>query len=226
MGLDCFAAHTQNEARSGLSSVSVSYFVDSFPYDWISPFTLVMFLTQIKWGNRKSKGAENYRYCMVLVDGTDFEIYEPSPFNPGWYSHKFKGPGLRYEVALAISTGDIVHINGPFPCGNYPDITIFRQKLKRMLADGEMVEADRGYRGEYYHVRTPVDYHTEAEKRSKEKIRARQETVNRRFKQFGALKQIFRHHIGVHRVVFESVVVLTQLSINNGDKLFQVDDYS
>ena len=159
------------------------------------------------------------------IHGTDFEIYEPMPFNPGWYSHKFKGLSLHYEVALAISTGDIVHINGPFPCGNYPDITIFRSRLKQMLEDGEMVEADKGYRGEYYHVRTPVDYEDDEEKRAKEKIRSRQETVNRRFKQFGALKQVFRHPIGVHRVVFESIVVLTQVGIDNGDKLFQIDDY-
>lgn len=160
---------------------------------------------------------------MVTVDGTDFAIYEPTPFTPGWYSHKFRGPGLRYEVALAITTGDIVHINGPFPCGNYPDITIFRQKLKQMLADGEMVEADRGYRGEYYHVRTPIDYDSEWEKKQKGKLMARHETVNRRFKQFGVLKQTFRHNLGVHRTVFEAVVVITQLNINNGEKLFQVD---
>lgn len=160
---------------------------------------------------------------MVSVDGTDFKIYEPTPFSPGWYSHKFKGPGLRYEVALGISTGDIVHINGPFPCGNNPDITIFRKKLKQMLRNGEMVEADKGYRGEYDHVRTPVDYETEDERKSKSTLLARQETVNRRFKQFGALKQVFRHNIMVHRVVFESVVVITQLNINNGEKLFQVD---
>lgn len=160
---------------------------------------------------------------MVSVDGTDFEIHEPTPFSSGWYSHKFRGPGLRYEVALAISTGDIVHINGPFPCGNYPDITIFRSKLRGMLQDGEMVEADKGYRGEYYHVRMTVDYDGDDERRMKEKVLARHETVNRRFKQFGALKQVFRHDIGVHRVVFESVVVITQLNINNGDKLFQVE---
>lgn len=162
---------------------------------------------------------------MVTVDGRDFQIYEPTPFSPGWYSHKFKGSGLRYEVALAISTGDIVHINGPFPCGHNPDITIFRSKLKGMLADGEMVEADRGYRGEYYSVRTPVDYETEEERKAKGQLMARHETVNRRFKQFGALKQVFRHNMGVHRVVFESVVVITQLGINNGEKLFHVDNY-
>ena len=184
--------------------------------------SFLAYSTQIKWGKRFSNGGDQYRYCMVSVDGTDFEIQEPYPFSPGWYSHKFKGPGLRYEVALAISTGDIVHINGPFPCGNYPDITIFRKKLKTMLRHGEMVEADNGYRGEYYHVRTPADYHTEEERREKAVVMARQETANRRFKQFGVLKQVFRHDINVHRVVFEAVVVITQLNINNGEKLFKV----
>lgn len=92
-----------------------------------------------------------------------------------------------------------------------------------MLGDGELVEADRGYRGEHWHVRTTEDYADREDLRSKAKVMARHETVNQRFKQFGALKQVFRHNIGVHRVVFESVVVVTQLSINNGEKLFHVD---
>ena len=160
---------------------------------------------------------------MVSVDGTDFEINEPSPFSPGWFSHKFKGPGLRYEVALSIASGDIVHVNGPFPCGNYPDITIFRSKLKEMLRNGEMVEADNGYRGEHDCIRTSVDYATRRERKRKEKVRARHETVNARFKQFGALKQVFRHNVCVHRVVFECVVVVTQMGFDNGDRLFKAD---
>ena len=65
-----------------------------------------------------------------------------------FYSHKFKGPGLRYEVALSIQTGDIVWINGPFPAGAWPDINIFRHGLKWMLKEaGERCEADKGYRG-------------------------------------------------------------------------------
>ena len=46
-----------------------------------------------------------------------------------------------------------------------------------MLEDGEMVEANKGYRGEYYHVWTLVDYEDDAEKRAKEKIRARQDAI-------------------------------------------------
>lgn len=92
-----------------------------------------------------------------------------------------------------------------------------------MLQDGEMVEAERGYRGEFYKVQTAVDYNDNNEKIMKRKRLARHKTVNRRFKQFGVLKQVFCHHIGVHRVVFASIVVINQLSVNNGKKLFQVD---
>ena len=86
--------------------------------------------------------------CLVTVDGTDFCIYEPTPFWSIWRSHKFNGPGLRYEVAVCIQTGDIVWINGPFPCGRYPDLNIFCLGLKHMLLEWEMVEADGGYRDE------------------------------------------------------------------------------
>ena len=84
----------------------------------------------------------------MTVDGTDFRIQQPHPFNKKWYSHKFKGPGLRYEVAVCIQTGDVVWINGPFPCGKWPDLKIFQLRLKHMLGPEEKVEADDGYRGE------------------------------------------------------------------------------
>jgi hypothetical protein len=62
----------------------------------------------------------------MTVDGTDFKIQEPSPFSRTWYSHKFKGPGFRYKVAVGIQTGDIVWTHGPFACGMFPDITMRR----------------------------------------------------------------------------------------------------
>lgn len=177
------------------------------------------------WENRKKHGGRRNQWCMVTVDGTDFSIQEPSPFSPGWYSHKFKGPGVRYEVAVSINGGDIVHTNGPFPAGTWPDISIFRARLLHKLENGEMVEADRGYRGEPTKIRLPVDYVTESQKKKKSKARARHETVNRRFKQFGALGTRFRHDVSLHKTVFESVVVLTQLEIANGSPLFHVDFY-
>ena len=162
-------------------------------------------------------------WCRVTVDGTDFRIREPQEFSSRWFSRKFKGPGLRYEVAVSINGGDIVHTNGPFPCGAWPDITIFRSELINKLDRNEMVEADKGYRGEPTKIRTPVDYRNEYDKVNKSRARARHETVNQRFKQFGVLQKTYRHPIEKHQKVFRSVVVLTQLTIQSGDVMFAVE---
>jgi hypothetical protein len=154
------------------------------------------------------------------VDGTDFRIQEPTPFNKEWYSHKFKGPGLRYEVAICIQTGDIVWINGPFKPGKWTDLKIFRRNLKHHLAPQEMVEADKGYRGEEA-VRTSDDVVSRADHKAKYRARARHETVNRRFKQWGCLKQVFRHDRCKHKDVFVAVAVITQLAFDNGEGPFQ-----
>ena len=52
------------------------------------------------------------------------------------------------ETAVMASGENIVWVNGPFKCGKWPDIKIFRSKLKFYLAKGEMVEADKGYAGD------------------------------------------------------------------------------
>ena len=83
--------------------------------------------------------------CLVTVDGKDFCINEPKPFWPGWKSFKFNGPGVHYEATFCIYTGDIVWINGPNPCGQWPDLRILRNALMGELLDGERVEADLGY---------------------------------------------------------------------------------
>ena len=128
-------------------------------------------------------------WCRVTVDGTDFRIQEPTEFLSRWFSHKFKGPGLRYEVAVSIHGGDIVHTNWPFPCGAWADLTIFRSELMNKLDRNKMVEADRGYRGEPTKIRTPIDYQSEEDRTNKKRARARHETVNQRFKQFGILQK-------------------------------------
>jgi hypothetical protein len=73
------------------------------------------------------------RFSAVTVDGTDFRINEPTDFSTKWFSHKFKGPGLRYEVAIS-KRGDIIHIQGPYPCGKWPDIKNARGRARRLEA--------------------------------------------------------------------------------------------
>lgn len=149
-------------------------------------------------------------------------IPELSPFWEGWYTEKFNGPGLRYEVGVSINNGDLVWLNGPKPCGVKPDLVIFRDGMKNFLEDGERVEADFGYRGEDL-VKTPLGRGESKERVAmKSKVRARHETINGRFKSWGALRARFRHDLVFHSAVFRAVAVITQLEIENGEPLFSV----
>lgn len=170
----------------------------------------------ILWENRFKNNIGNV--CLVSVDGTDFRIYQWKPFWKGWYSHKFKGPGVRYEVGVCIRSGDIVWIHGPFPCGRWPDIKIFRNALIKKIPHGEKVEADGGYRGEPQKIEIPSGKHD-----MKQRVRSRHETVNKRFKQWQILNRVFRHEVWKHQSVFGAVAVLTQLAIENNEPLFPVD---
>lgn len=158
--------------------------------------------------------------CKISVDGTDFKIYEPTPFDPKWYSHKFKGPGLRYEVGLNIQTGDLVWLNGPFPCGRYPDgVIATREGLEECLDAGEKYVCDGGYYGPRAVKPNGLN---NADQHMKSVVRARHETVNRRFKQFGILEHVFRHRLQRHGVVVWAIANITQIGIEDGTPLFQV----
>jgi hypothetical protein len=177
-------------------------------------------IKQILWKNRKV--ADNGSACRVTVDGTDFQIFEPTPFDPKWYSHKFKGPGVRYEIGICIQTGWIVWVNGPFPCGSWPDLRIARDWLIYELEAGEMYCADGGYLdGNQYSV-TPNGLNNE-DQRMRSLARARHETVNRRFKEFDILGRRFRHNVVKHGVAFMAVANITQLTIMHGQPLFSVE---
>ena len=157
----------------------------------------------------------------ITVDGVDHQVYDQSPWSTRWYSHKFKKAGLRYEVGVCIQTGDIVWTHGPFACGAWPDISIFRAKLKRMLRPGEMVVADKGYRGKRC-IRTAYNKVSQTDGRAMNKDLARHETVNRRLKQFNVLGCRFRHELHKHVVCFDACTVVTQLCFNCGEKHYRV----
>lgn len=54
------------------------------------------------------KAKNNYFGCLVSVDGIDCHIQDLSPFSAIWYSYKFKGSELGYEVGLTVEDGVIV----------------------------------------------------------------------------------------------------------------------
>ena len=158
----------------------------------------------------------------MSVDGTDFRIFH---CGRQFYSYKYRASGLRYEVAICILSGECVWISGPYEPGLWNDISIFRNGLMHELEEGERVEADDGYKGEApRHVKTPNSIAQREDTATMQSlVRRRQETINKRFKQFGILKQVYRHDIRDHGKSFRAVAIITQLSIQNGEPLFSVD---
>ncbi len=152
---------------------------------------------------------DQYNDCLLSVDGTDFQIPERGR---EWYSFKFKKSGVRYEVALSILGGEICWISGPHQPVVYNDLEIFRSSLASHLDPFERVEADDGYLGEApLRVKCPACITVPAEKQQMMKrVRSRQETINKRFKQWQILKQVYRHDIRVHRDVFAAIAVISQ----------------
>lgn len=146
--------------------------------------------------------------CFSSVDGTDCPIQEPSPFNSCWYSHKFKGPGVRYEVGLSISTARLIWVHGPFPCGSFPDLKIFRLGMKRVLRPGEKVLADNGYSDTLC-----VIPKTHPDSTLHKRIRARHEIFNGKIKRFFIVSHTFRHPLQRHADCFYAAAHLTSLQM-------------
>lgn len=211
-------------AIAALSSEVVSQNEEKFSY---SPFLFIVLLTelaltQILWSNRHKYDVWDTK-AKITVDGTDFRIFPPNDGDnrTSWYSHKFKGPAVRYEVAVSIHSGDIVWTSGPWRAGCYPDITIFRKGglKQKLLAANEKAEADLGYRGEPVTISLPDDGQ-ECLFGAKKKARMRHETVNKRFKNWACMAERFRHGVAYHHECFMAIVVLTQFAIENGEPLF------
>lgn len=149
----------------------------------------------------------------VSLDGTDFRIREPQPFNKKWFSHKFKGPGIRYEIGISIVEADIVWASGGFPCGEWTDLKIAKN-LYIQYANKEKTLADKIYRHQGF-FKQPTNA---VEKR----ILARHETLNGRIKEFAIMTNRFRNNLKKHPEVFHAVVNVLQVSIDNGEKLFDL----
>jgi len=165
---------------------------------------------------------DNGSQCLVSVDGTDFKIQEPAPFDKKWYDFKFNHAGVRYEIGICIQTGWIVWAYGPFPAGKYPDLKISKKAILNKLSEGEKLLADSGYSNGFFV--TPTGLQNDREY-MKHKARARHETCNGRFKRWGILNQTYRHNLIDHGIYFDAIANLTQLEIMYESELFSMDGY-
>jgi hypothetical protein len=158
--------------------------------------------------------------CKLSIDGTDCPIEEPQPFNRKYFSHKFHGPGLKYEIGICIQTGWICWFNGPFPAGN-PDLKISRMGICHHLEEKEMLLADGGYRDGRVHFDTPTGLNNPGQ-RMRSLCRARHETVNGKIKSFKVTSTKFRNELANHQKCFHAILILTQMYIMKYDTNFEV----
>lgn len=172
----------------------------------------------MKWSNRIH--GKSFRGCLASVDGTDVRIREPQTFDPKWYSHKFHGPGVRYEIGISINTADIVWLSGPYPCGSYPDISIFNQGMVKGLFQNERVVADNGYKSKRCLRSSQLRTHRDIQKHKR--IRARHESMNGRLKKFNILNVPFRHSLSKHNMVFFAIANIVQLEIEMNGNTFEI----
>ncbi len=163
----------------------------------------------------------------MTINRTDFQIPQKGIAKKGnaFASHKYAGKSaLRYELGVDILAGNLVWIQGPYPAGKYTDIKIFNKVLRNFLEPGERVKANEGYHGHPDKIKCPGNDVNLAENRAMHgRVRARHETLNGRLKTWGILSQVFCHHITMYGDVFRVCAVVTQLTIKNGEPLFEVE---
>jgi hypothetical protein len=101
---------------------------------------------------------------LASIDGVDFCVKGKKLLNgmpdSKYYSYKFKGPGLRYLVAMSIRSSDIVFVSGPYLPGVNNDLQVLHQSgLLEMLERREKLEADDGYKAEHpAYIHCPSGY--------------------------------------------------------------------
>lgn len=126
------------------------------------------------------------------------------------------GAALRYEVALSIVSGVIVWVARPYPCGRYPNLRIYPEKLKLRLRPWEKVIADHGFPDPcdllHAYAANFDGYHRA--------VRARHETVNGRLKRFNVLTDVFCHRRELHSVFVYAVLHVTNLVMTFEEPLF------
>jgi len=173
-----------------------------------------MLILQIKWQFRKD-GRPPRCAVNVAIDGADFCIKEPRPFSASWYSHKYKGPGVRCEIGVCIATGWIAWAHGPFRCGTCSDETIAQLGLHHMLDHGERHIADGGCKS--LHAIIPDDAVTVQEMNYMQICRTRHETINTLFKKFASIGDVFTRHCSKHALFGHSVINIVQIGIMHGE---------
>lgn len=110
-------------------------------------------------------------------------------------------------------------MRGPFACGCWPDLVTSKKTVMGMLSANERVIADNCYTNSKY--LTPSTS-PDALAHIFSTIRAGQENVNRRIKQFQSVSRVFRHNLKLHGLVFHATAKSPAIMTNKSDRLLEV----
>ena len=164
--------------------------------------------------------------CMTVVDTVDFPLQEiclpNGKLDETLYSYKFHGAGLRYEYCHGIYSGRLCWINGPFWPGDVNDLEIAQGfgLCQRLRDSHEMGIADGIYRDRCFF--TPPGRHS-PQSQAMGALRARNETVNSRMKNWRCLREKWRQDEDFHASVVYACMNILELEIENGfTQLFDV----
>ena len=162
---------------------------------------------------------------VYTIDGVHMSTRE-NRINPTSkvYSHKFNGPGITYEVGIAIWESRLLWIKGPFVASTHD--------AKMCRSDGgvndEKLQGKRGVGDSAYKKIPSMTVHREGH--SKEmtnfinRVRARHESFYNKIKVFGILAHKFRgswNKREEHKIFFEGLAVLVQYDMENGHPLME-----
>lgn len=136
-----------------------------------------------------------------------------------YYNVKHADYGLLYQVACSVNYPiRIVEFSGPYK-GSCADVTIFRETLRPLLRDGEMVMCDKGYlaeercwtppRGKFY----TLTREQKGQSIEVTKIRQVNERVIGRIKDWGIMKKKWQLDFDFHELCARVVAKLTQLQL-------------
>jgi DDE superfamily endonuclease len=185
---------------------------------------LTPYVSQIKWCfDPDHPVGPNDAKLFATIDGTHCQIYEPrKDAGTKWFSYKFKGPGLAYELVVSVHTQKLIWIGGPYEAATN-DIQMARKPggILEMIPEGLKRIGDKGYRGEPEKISTNNPHDSTNVKIYKGRARARHETYNKRIKDYQIIRQQFRNNLSKHKIAFEAVCVLIQYTIDNGNPLFE-----
>jgi hypothetical protein len=102
---------------------------------------------------------------------------------------------------------------------------IFLRGLAHWLDEHKRVEADYGYIGVApQKVKCSGCASNPTKNQAMQNwVRSRHESLNGRLKNWVILTLLYNHDLMEHGNVFQAIAVITQISINVGEKLFEVD---